>query len=252
MQEGGRIDMADSSLNIIDVIEEEETKRSKARSKKKKKKTRSNPSTKGKLKPKVKEVKADSESDTNKTAKKKPPEVEARKIRCKEVNNPNVAHIELKDIKGTSQSIYVDDIHHANPTVLETIYWVNLKDNRWVIARVPKEDYDYIVQKTGKRIAHHVTVVDCSVLPTLSYGSWQFHELTDAFPSAKQIEEQDRLFRENPTNFHNAPVKIELIREKAASKEDDNQEDEELDLLDEDEEELSLEDEDELLFDDED
>lgn len=188
------------------------------------------------------------ESDTSNEL---PPIIKEKKILARNVDRVQPIKVGFEEVAATSQSIYVDDIHHANPTRLQTIYWIIMPNTSHIIARVSKEQYEEILQKKPT-INHHVNVVDCSVVPTLTYGSWKVSQLKDGFPSMKQIEAQDEEFKNNPTRIHNQPVKIELIEKQMleqSQKEtdsnesnDDNEKDEDEDffleeLFDENEEE---------------
>lgn len=125
--------------------------------------------------------------------------------------------VDLKEITGTSISMYVNDIHCAVPTILETHYWANTNGQRWPLMLISKEDYEWILAN-AKHLTddnHIIAVVDCAVYPTLSYG-WKKKELKGLpFPGLDLILERDAEFKVNPTNVHNQTVKM-VIREKRA------------------------------------
>lgn len=195
-----------------------------------KKKTPESPQTVSKKQPPV--------ADTSKNL---PEPVQSRKVLCKQVGLTRPTPITLDDVTATTKSIYVDDIHHANPTHLQTIHWVILKDHPVVIARVEQSEYESILKERPK-LNHLVSVVDCSVVPTLTYGSWKASQLSSGFPTAKQIAERDEEFKTNPTVLHNPPVKLELLDQIAADEEDVSEEEEELLLFDDEEEDDDVED----------
>lgn len=183
-----------------------------------------------------------------------PDHAKARKIVCKETGEVEVLKVNLSDITATTKSIYVDNIHSANPQILQTIYWIIMKDSRHVVARVTKEEYEYVLEQT-KKLNHLVSVVDCAVTPTLTYGSWKAHEIKKELPSPDQIEEEDARFKNNPTGFHNPPILVSLAEAEeltaAATEEEDEEWDfddnEEIDVNeDEEEEEFELEDDEEF------
>lgn len=157
------------------------------------------------------------------TTHKLPEQIQKKMIVCKEVGQYKTSQVELDEIKATSKQIYVDNIHHANPTILQTIYWIIAPESRHVVARVTKEQYEYILQNK-KNINHHISVVDCAVIPTLTYGSWKASEINGELPSAEQIKEKEEELKKNTAVIHNPPVKIELYKEE----EDDTTNDDEL------------------------
>lgn len=162
------------------------------------------------------------------TSSNLPDKIASRKIVAKEVNTKENTRVELNTIQATSQQVYVDDIHHANPTALQTIYWIIMPDTRHVVLRVTKEQYEEIVKKKPN-MNHLVSFVDCSVYPTLTYGSWKLDEIQGGFPDNEQLKEQEARFKRNPTMFHNRPVKIELYEEEPT----DDIKEEEFDFEDE-------------------
>lgn len=172
------------------------------------------------------------------TSDKLPKKVADRKVVATRVGDVRSTNVSVSDITATSQSVYVDDIHHANPTPLQTIYWLILKNNPHVVVRVEKSVYENVVS-TVKNINHLYTVVDCSVVPTLSYGSWKLNEINE-FPTSAQIKEQDSRFKKNPTMVHNPPVKIELYEEEADDELKDTQEDDTFDFNEEDDDEFDF------------
>lgn len=190
------------------------------------------------------------------TSDKLPDVIKQRKIICKDVGGVVPTKVALEDITATSKCIYVNDIHSANPEILQTIYWIIMPNTVHVLARVTKEEYEYVVQKTGKQGKHLVSVVDCSVIPTLTYGSWKLKDIKGELPTTSQIEEEDENFRKNPTNFHNVPVKIEIYENELKALDEvaaaDETDDEEFEIEDESEDEsveLIEDDDEEFLFD---
>lgn len=186
----------DKSVDVVEIIEEEEAKRKKAKQK-------TTADVKKKLP--IKDTTADL-----------PENARNRKIVCKEVSETEVIKVDIADITATSKTMYVDNIHSANPVIMQTIYWITMPDTRHVVARVTKEEYEYVVGQL-KKASHLVSVVDCAVTPTLTYGSWKISELKGELPSPDQIEMEDKKFRENPTSLHNPPIAIELAEEEVAS-----------------------------------
>lgn len=194
----------DKPVDVVEIIEEEEAKRAKAKAK---------PSADVKKKLPIKDTTADL-----------PENARNRKIVCKEVSEVEVLKVDIADITATSKTMYVDNIHSANPVIMQTIYWITMPDTRHVVARVTKEEYEYVVGQL-KKASHLVSVVDCAVTPTLTYGSWKISELKGELPSPDQIEMEDKKFKDNPTSLHNPPVAIELMAEEevasAAEEEDE-------------------------------
>ena len=209
-----------AEVDIVETVKEQESKRSPENS---------NAESNKKKKDKKKKSKKEKEEKPEEPGL--PPKVEERKIRCKERLTNSVDKVTLKDIKATNKTVYVHDIHDANPQVLETMYWVVLRDHRFVCAMVSKEDWEYIVNN-GSGIRHHLRVVDCGVFPTLSY-SFNLMELENGeFPTLAEIEEKDEEFRNNPTNFHNPSLIVKLVKTKSESSDDKK----EVTILDDDEE----------------
>ena len=221
--------IAEEEVKAATTKESGKTKKAKKKKAKAKKKPSSQKTTEQQVASRTKKQKPLAD-----TTSALPDTLSQQRIVCQEVGNTTPTNITLDEINGTSMSIYVDDIHHANPSVLQTIYWIHLKNHRYVIARVSEKQYEIICQNKP-RITHLVSVVDCAVTPTLSYGSWKRHELKNDFPSAQQISAKDEAFQENGTNFHNPPVKIELLDVETDNDSDDSS-DEEWDFSDEDEE----------------
>lgn len=169
------------------------------------------------------------------TSSKLPKAIAERKIVAKSTGNVSNISITVADVKATSQCVYVDDIHHANPTPLQTIYWLILKNNTHVVVRADKDVYDEVVKLTGadgKTVQHLYSVVDCSVIPTLSYGSWKLHEIK-GFPTMAQIKLQDTKMKQNDSFIHNHPVKIELFKGDTVEDLVDQEEDDMFDFEDE-------------------
>lgn len=164
---------------------------------------------------------------------KLPQAIADKKIVCTSTSSPSIVRVELRDVLATSMHVYVDDIHHLNPTILETNYMMILKNNPYVVVRVTKEVHDEVVQLTGVKLNHHYAAVDCSVIPTLTYGAWKLSEIKGDLPSAKQIAEQDAAFKVNPAYVHNPPVKVELYVEEIV--EPVEEEDDAFDFADEEE-----------------
>jgi hypothetical protein len=174
-------------------------------SKKKQPKTEETPKKKATKKPGLEKKEA-----LKDTSEKLPSVIKERKIVCKEMGAVSVSKVEIDEIVATSKYLYVDDIHSANPKVLQTVYWVIMPDSRLVVARISEDEYNYLRNK-GKKVTHHVAVVDCSVVPTLTYGAWIVEQLKKDFPSPAQIAAADEEFKKNPTNFHNPPVRLEIV-----------------------------------------
>jgi hypothetical protein len=233
-----------SSADVLDTIETEETKPKKK--KKQKKKAEEKPKPKAKETPK-------SNGAVKDTTHKLPSTAASKKIVCKEVGSPSVTRVDVHDIKGTSKQVYVDNIHSANPQTLQVIYWVICPDTRHVILRVTEDQYQETMKALGKNATHHLSVVDCAVVPTLTYGSWQVRDIKGDFPSPQQIAEQDKAFKSNPTMFHNPPVTVELYEaqkqleeaEQQVATAEDPQEEDFIMMEDEDEEDMDFSDGDE-------
>lgn len=204
------------SVDVVEIIEEEEAKRKVGKKK--------DPTVLKKGTP-IKD-----------TTDKLPEHAKSRKIVCRETGEVEVLKVDLSDITATTKSIYVDNIHSANPHILQTIYWIIMKDSRHVVARVTQEEYEYVVGQL-KKVNHLVSVVDCAVTPTLTYGSWKLQDLKKELPSPDQIEEEDARFKSNPTGFHNPPILVALKEAEELSAAG-VEEDEEWDFDDEDEAEI--------------
>lgn len=188
--------------------------------------------------PKKKKAVAPKVDSLTDTSSKLPKAIAERKIVAKATGNVNTISVAIGDIKATSQCVYVDDIHHANPTPLQTIYWLILKNNAHVVVRVDSDVYDDVVKQTGadgKTIPHLYSVVDCSVIPTLTYGSWKYHEIK-GFPTMAQIKLQDTKMKQNDSFIHNHPVKIELYKGDTTDVVEEEEDDAMFDFEDEDEE----------------
>lgn len=166
-------------------------------------------------------------------ASKLPSAIAEKKVFCTSSYSPQPLKVAIKDVRATSKQVYVDDIHHLNPTVLETNYMLILKNNPHVVVRVTEEVHSEVVQLTGAKISHLYSAVDCSVIPTLSYGSWKLTEIKDELPSVKQIAEQDVELKNNPAYVHNPPIKVELY----VDKKDEEAEEETFDFFNEEDEE---------------
>lgn len=195
-------------VDVVDTIDKEQKKRkakSRTKVKPKAKESEEVPPQKKKIEglPKKKQI-----EDTTKNL---PDKLAEQRVVCKEVGHTSVSKVALSDIVATSKSIYVDDIHHANPNVLQTVYWALMPNTRHVCARMTEEEYERVYKLTANKINHHVAVVDCAVSPTLSYGSWERKSLKKDFPSPDQIDLYDKKFKENPTMFHNPPVRLDII-----------------------------------------
>ncbi len=215
-------------VNVVATIEKEEAKRKKNKKKNKKKKVASIKETQSKKKTICKEMVQDTSHNLPETLAK-------QRIVCHHAGRPFTSNVHLSDVKATSKSIYVDDIHHANPTVLQTIHWVHMPNTRHVVARVTEDEYERIYRMTKEEINHYVNVVDCAVNPTLTYGSWLRKDIKNDFPSAAQIQLQDEEFKENPTNFHNPPVRLNFIEDEDTEEDMfDFGKDDELDFSEED------------------
>lgn len=139
-----------------------------------------------------------------------PPQVEGKKIRCTDpMDKRSYANVDMSAIKATTKTIYVHDIHDANPQHLEEEYGLLLTDSRFVYAKTTKEDYEKVVKE--KKVNHHITVVDCSVFPTLSYGFTSAKLANGEFPNLAEIEAMDVKFRQNPTGYHNPSIIARLV-----------------------------------------
>lgn len=163
-------------------------------------------------------------------------------VRAKSVGETKTIQVNINDITATSQSVYVTDIHAANPQVLATVYWIIMPNTSNVVLRVTKEDYENLMKrKEAQSMSHLYSVVDNSVFPSLTYGSWKLKEIK-GFPTAEQIDEYDAKFRTMEVYLHNQPV-IAAIQQKQ------EEEDEfEIDFYDDDDEGDAIEEEDEFDF----
>lgn len=243
----------DKSVDVLDIIETEEAKRKEEKKEEVKPSKSPKVEAPDKKKPSTGMKKGMPIKDTTDQL---PKLAQDRKIVCKQVTEVGISRIDITDITSTSKQIYVDNIHSANPQILQTIYWIICPDTRHVVVRVEKDEYNYVLKTSGKTAVHHISVVDCAVMPTLTYGSWKVDEVKGELPSPQQIEEKDEAFKKNPTNFHNPPVKVELyeaqqeaekaIKEASASKEDTQEEEDfDFDFSDEEEEDNEEENEEE-------
>jgi hypothetical protein len=148
-----------------------------------------------------------------------PESVLKHKLIGKSTISDGTQKITLAEVTGTSRSIYVNDIHSANPVVLAEHFWIGCIGQRWPVVRVEKDEYEFVLKHTQGRLpknSHIICVVDCSIDPTLSYGFY-LDELPHGFPTLDQIKQKDAEFRKNPTTVHNQSVKL-VIEEKQQTK----------------------------------
>lgn len=180
---------------------------------------------------------------------KLPEHVTKRRIKLASTLTSDVIEVSLKDITGTSTTLYVNDIHDVLPVVMEQVYWVHTPGARWPLGRVSKEDYDFIHANAKGSIAddrHLFIVTDCAVNPTLSY-SWKLAELKGkSFPMMDMILTQDKEFKNNPTFIHNRNPRFVVTDNEELDLEDDD----DLFIMDDDEDEEPLNEEDEFEFSD--
>lgn len=144
-----------------------------------------------------------------------PKEVLDRKIVARSVIPSKDYGVNVAEIVGTSKCMYVNDIHDMAPVILATIYWLRLKDNPHVIVRCTEDDYQWAIDNLRITNANHlISVVDCSINPTISYG-WQLDKLKGLpLPSLDMIKAyEDSHFKNNPTYFHNQKI-VAVLKDK--------------------------------------
>lgn len=139
-----------------------------------------------------------------------PDHIANRRIVGKSTVMTNKIDLKLADITGTSRQMYLNDIHSGLPVVLEEHYWVNMRGQRWPLARVDKDDYDFVMAHAThlKESDHRAMFIDAAVNPTLTY-SWRVSELnSEGLPTLDMVELQDAKHKKNPTYVHNSKVNV--------------------------------------------
>ncbi len=141
-----------------------------------------------------------------------PKEILNRKIKGNSTVSPGTQDVTLAQITGTSKCIYVNNIHDANPIVLEVHYWANMHGQRWPIGRITEEEHEFILQHAGlPPKAHITTVVDCSIDPTLSYAWYADQMQGRKLPTFQMVLDYEaKNFGGNTTNFYNQRVQVQI------------------------------------------
>lgn len=166
-------------------------------------------------------------------------------VKANAVGETKQIKVDINDITATSQVLYVADIHALNPQILATAYWIIMPNTSNVVLRVTKDDYEELLtRKEAQSMNHLYSVVDNAVYPSLTYGSWKLKDIKN-FPTLEQIDEYDAKFRTMEVSIHNQPI-VGLIasNDEVAATSDDNEEDEfEIDFSDDEGDDVIEEDE---------
>lgn len=157
-----------------------------------------------------KEVSNKVENNTTKL----PAEKQGVYIVAKQVGEGKPIRVQVSDITATSQQVYVNDIHSANPEILAVNYYVIMPNTAHVVLRLSEKEYnELLAMKENKRMKNLYSVVDCAVYPSLTYGSWSLSEITNGLPDVDQVADYDAKFKKLDIQFHNQPVHAELMEE---------------------------------------
>lgn len=102
---------------------------------------------------------------------------------------------DLCHVKGISRYHYVHDMHVANPTTLDVLYWVLLKDHRHVSLRITEDLFEEL--RTAAKLKKQFVIYVWNSINELP-AARQYVKHTPEWPTQSEIDTMDKEISKYP------------------------------------------------------